>query len=680
MVLRKGYLLVLMVLMAMTSCQIHENQSDTNPNEVLEGYSGIKPPDGFDFSTSKNVDLEIRSFLRVNVPLGKITYSIYDGNPFDNGNFIQSIYLDNNGVGTTTLSLPSSLEKIWLATDFIGAVPLVVVPVVGSKIIHKIDASNPEAIAAQEANLNSSYLRLSSVTEDFSTLGTWDKNGRPEYFSQSDLINAEFLRRVTANLPERSDVRKHNPEILSNKYKRQLFLNEDAEVWITFVHNGAGYKNAVGYYYYKNGQEPKIPADIKNLTIIYPNISALKSGDKVKLKGDLPGGGFSKDTNVGWFLIADGWKGVLTKGNAVIYSQAELNSIVKDPNLREHMVFLYDQTERVLLMGWEDLLRDKSSCDHDFNDVVFYAKWNPITGVSIADYAPVGNNNSKDSDLDGVDDILDLYPNDKDRAFDNFSPGKGVFGTLMFEDLWPSYGDFDMNDLVLGYNVKEITNSNNLIKELELKVVIRATGANNKNGFGIEFPISPESVEKVTGYRHSEGYIKTLSNGLESGQRTSSLIVFDNANFKMPGMANVFLSERNHDKEDTLVVKMIFKNALSRKELGSFPYNPFMIIGNGERGKEVHLLGGKPTDLADIKIFRSNKDRTDPNRGVYYKSVDGLNWGLYVPKTISHVVEGVDFSKGYLKFRNWAVSGGLTNQDWFENNGENLNKSLLYSK
>jgi hypothetical protein len=41
-------------------------------------------------------------------------------------------------------------------------------------------------------------------------------------------------------------------EYLSSTDNGNIELIADAEVWITFVHEGAGYKNALGYYTHKN--------------------------------------------------------------------------------------------------------------------------------------------------------------------------------------------------------------------------------------------------------------------------------------------------------------------------------------------------------------------------------------------------------------------------------------------
>jgi hypothetical protein len=80
-----------------------------------------------------------------------------------------------------------------------------------------------------------------------------------------DKISAELLKNVNVSLPERADVRKHSPEFLNKMYSRELHLNEDPEVWITYVHTGAGYRNVIGYYWYKDGEKTTDLMDVSLL-------------------------------------------------------------------------------------------------------------------------------------------------------------------------------------------------------------------------------------------------------------------------------------------------------------------------------------------------------------------------------------------------------------------------------
>ncbi|MFP3471714.1 LruC domain-containing protein, partial [Micrococcus sp. SIMBA_144] len=87
--------------------------------------------------------------------------------------------------------------------------------------------------------------------------------------------------------------------------------------------------------------------------------------------------------------------------------------------------------------------------------------------------------------------------------------------------------------------------------------------------------------------------------------------------------------------------------------------NPFMII-NQDRGREVHLMNKKPTNLVDKGLFETGDDISTANEGKYYISKEGFNWALHIPKSIPYALEKVDFTKAYPKFSHWAKSGGAT--------------------
>ena len=87
-------------------------------------------------------------------------------------------------------------------------------------------------------------------------------------------------------------------------------LSQEADVWLTFVHEGAGYRNALAYYEYDINNPPTTVADIDTINIVFPNTSYpgsggdLASGSKVRL------GRFSAGTGIGWALVPNGWNGV----------------------------------------------------------------------------------------------------------------------------------------------------------------------------------------------------------------------------------------------------------------------------------------------------------------------------------------------------------------------------------
>lgn len=50
------------------------------------------------------------------------------------------------------------------------------------------------------------------------------------------------------------------------------------------------------------------------------------------------------------------------------------------------------------------------------------------------------------------------------------------WGTLMFEDLWPGYGDYDFNDLVANYKIQLYMQNNNKVNSMLIGIRVKAVG------------------------------------------------------------------------------------------------------------------------------------------------------------------------------------------------------------
>jgi hypothetical protein len=114
----------------------------------------------------------------------------------------------------------------------------------------------------------------------------------------------------------------------------------------------------------------------------------------------------------------------------------------------------------------------------------------------------------------------DVYANDPKITFEYFTPSKDVRGTLAFEDLCPSTGDYDFNDIALNYSVTVFLNADNLAVgfDFKYKVILNRAGSYNGIGFEIE-GIAPSQIESVTKPILTFDIIKLNSNGTEVGKR-----------------------------------------------------------------------------------------------------------------------------------------------------------------
>ncbi len=292
-----------------------------------------------------------------------------------------------------------------------------------------------------------------------------------------------------------------------------------------------------------------------------------------------------------------------------------------------------------------------------------------------------------DTDSDGVQDSDDAYPNDKLRAYNNYYPEKGN-GTLMFEDLWPTLGDYDFNDLVVGYRFNRVTNSDNNIVEIKYEVTPRAIGASYNNGFGFMLNnITSDKIYSVEGLKNGAEWLNNSSNGTEADQKTATIIVFTNANAIMGnpgGTSGVNVDPKGDYTKPTTIsfsVKLMDESGkapngvVSLKEFIPADFNPFIVI-NQERGNELHLPGYAPSEKVNTKIFGTEQDNS--KEGNYYKSKSNLPWGLNVPEEIPYAIEKTDFIKAYLNFAEWAQTNGKNYSDWYENKEKYRNYEVIY--
>ncbi len=290
-----------------------------------------------------------------------------------------------------------------------------------------------------------------------------------------------------------------------------------------------------------------------------------------------------------------------------------------------------------------------------------------------------------DRDGDGIPDIEDDYPDDPLRALTNYYPAAGP-GTLAFEDLWPAQGDYDMNDLVIDYQFKTVTNASNFLVETTATFLLRASGASLKSGFGFQFASGtiPAAAMKVTGHQLTNTYINLNENGTEAGQEIPTIIVFDNVFdiLKSPGSGSGVNTDPNSPYVEPVAINVSITYApdtYTGEQLNIEEFNPFLIV-NMQRGREVHLLDYKPTSLADLKLLGTSGDYSKPAENKYYHTSGNLPWALNIIESFDYPKEKALLINAYLHFAAWAQSGGSEYPDWFRNIAGYRDSEMIYQK
>jgi len=671
-----GLLVAILVLMNFIACT---KKTPVAPKTTEEGMKGLVVNPSFNWSTTKEVDILVYAKDNSDEPLPYVRLDIMDGDPDDGGKTIVSGATDDQGVLSLSVTVPTSLESVYLISNYIGLANKIPLTIIGDAVNYTYGEESPFFKTNNTAG-NALPKSYSMQVDEYRFLGGWDKNGVPDYLEKErDEISKDLLEDINTSLPECISILDKHPEFLTKVNDTNLSLCDECDIWVTFVHEGAGWLNGLGFYTYDLDSPPASAEDIKSITIIFPNVSfkhsggGLKTGDKVYI------GRFSKNVGIGWVLIANGWDGnTIGSGQFKLYSDPGFNP-ESDEDLQRHNVLLHDQEREIVLLGFEDVRRD-GHCDNDFNDAVFYVTANPATAVETTNLSTLDDQTSEDdTDQDGVANVRDEYPDDPDKAFNNYYPSKDRFGTVAFEDLWPGTGDYDFNDLVIGYNVNHITNAKNLVAEVDLKFMIRAIGASYKNGFGFQVDVAAYVLGSVTGQKITSGVVQLWANQSEANQSKAVVIVFSNAYDLMTRPGGYFVNtelDAPYVEPDTIKINLKMRYPPTLDEMN---YNPFIFV-NQNRKKEVHLPDFPNTDLADVSYFGQSQDDSKPGSGRYYKTKNNLPWALDIPYEWKYPIEKVDITKAYYYFSRWAESGGIENPDWYMDISGNYDESLVYKK
>ncbi len=669
------FVFMLVAALFLVSCNNHK--PDEPVPDSKKTMDQLVVSDNFDWSTTKPATLTVHAFDNLGQPVNGAKILIYNDNPEEGGKLITSGITNSSGVFSVNYDVPAYYTQLWVTTDYIG------LPKLGMVELDKNGFDVQLGGVPAQASFKS-LMQANSTNAKYKFLGNYNSQGVPDYLEpDNDPIDGRFLQDVNNTLPERVWLTQSHPQYFSLDYDHNLHLSEACDVYVTFVSEGAGYKNVLGFYSYTTDNAPQTPDDIDTITIIYPNVSFQGSGGGLHAGNKVHIGQFPANTTISFALMANGWKnGTVTDGKWVVYSQRELNPEA-DPALKQHSVLLSDNGRDLMLLGFEDILRDRNYCDHDFNDAVFYVTANPIQAVDQTSLPPVDYTGT-DSDGDGIPDHFDDFPADPDRAFNNYYFNQGEFGTLVFEDMWPYLGDYDFNDAVIDYNFNQITNGDNKLVEIYGNFIFRAQGAYYHNGFGFELPIDNNLVAQVSGDIHVPGNIVSLNGrNLENGQTNAVIILWEDGYDILPHPGNGLGVNTETDAPYVDSVNMnihiTFTQPIDLADIGNPPYNPF-IFADGQRGVEIHLIDHSPTDLADTTLFGQGADFSDPANGKYYRTKTNLPWGLNVIEHFDYPVEKVDITAAYLKFAEWAESEGQTSYDWFKDKSGYRNDENIYHK
>lgn len=237
--------------------------------------------------------------------------------------------------------------------------------------------------------------------------------------------------------------------------------------------------------------------------------------------------------------------------------------------------------------------------------------------------------------------------------------------TYAFEDLWPNFGDYDMNDIVLVTKVT-LKVTGNYVTQATLKCKLAAIGASKRISAGVQLDELTagdiSSIQYDTSNNFTENMFKTNANGTEQGQTLAVVPLFDHAHafagYNGTPIVGTYKDAEFNPKEFTVTIH--FKeNSVEESKLALNKLN-FFITCNATQGKrmEIHQINGKATDLFDTSAIGGVV--ASPNTP--FRAKGNFCWVMIIPGEFSFPLEGNNLRQSFENFELWIAN---PDYDWY---------------
>ena len=563
-------------------------------------------------------------------------------------------YTDGQGRFEGTIELPSYIRKAYVLTPAFYARTLLEATRSGDMLTASAESGAP-ANAAPASTRAKEYHSTAVEQDGWKTwLGSYDTTyGSIGYEYKGDLKVKNYGALLKAHASVFDTTKKCPEEYRSS---RDLYLEKSAEVVITLLGSNTCWNSSMGYYYYKTGNKPKSLADA-DVVMIFPNTQdgrwsnspwesrlyqGVERGTAVQLiyypeiaDGSKAGATtvFPADYRIGFVLATNAWTNRLRAGDKK-YRAATSDGLSVNNNGVAYQtprtaVFRYTDKKsgiNSVLFSFED-----HNNDENFSDVVFTMTSNPV---------------------DAVTDIPSVDVNDGKKT------ANVLRGIYAFEDLWPSRGDYDMNDVMVRSDYEKVFNEKGIFEE-SFMLKTFANFAGNANGLAVT----------LTG--------AAADTKLEFSVRKPGAETFEAADFERDGKVVLLTPDVKETMGATYRITAKYDAPVAEAQAGTI--KPFIYrtdrdgLTAGKRW-EVHIPYEAPTARAEMSFFGTNDDKSVPEKGIYYVRAENYPFAFFlsgandgdVAKLLDQTNEKSPIDQIYPAYAEWAATNGEKNKDWYK--------------
>lgn len=237
--------------------------------------------------------------------------------------------------------------------------------------------------------------------------------------------------------------------------------------------------------------------------------------------------------------------------------------------------------------------------------------------------------------------------------------------TYAFEDLWPNFGDYDMNDIVL-ITEASLHVKNNFVTKAVLKCRLAAIGATRRIAAAVQLDrVVPNTINRIeysTRTNFTENLFQTNANGTEQGQSLAVVPLFDNAHafagFNGTPIVGTYRDTPFDAKEFTVTI-YLEEQSVEEVKLTLDNWN-FFITCNAQQGKrmEIHLINGKATDLFDTSLVGG----VVFSPSTPFRAKGNFCWAMQIPGEFRFPLENNNIRQSFENFDSWITK---PEYDWY---------------
>ena len=388
-------------------------------------------------------------------------YAVYFGNPYDGESLVKQPALTGFTPVSTTLDVPKDVERLY---------------VVAQGEMKSYEVGNLSISAAARPGPQSRAADVNPVSARVMTA-----------------VNSIYFPEKTNNV-RGDDLFKCTDLVIDRTPSSGDF--DEAEIWLTFLGDGGCRQSQLfgklWFYTYPSSKQDGLTLGdctfygVKNgevVAIPYSEVRAQRSWvfyTREEFSSNIASykryklGVFPKGLNLGFVYIGNS----TVSNGGFRFTTLRLNERVQDYTLTyqddrktfrivdRHLAngYICHVTEGDFqgnILGMENrVVTESAKYDGDYNDILCMIESNPRT-IAPGEEVEIGNSGNKDPEEIACKTSVGLY---------------------LFEDNYPYRGDFDFNDAVVQYEIRDYYQSKNRAKQITVQLM--ATGSHMSNSFG----------------------------------------------------------------------------------------------------------------------------------------------------------------------------------------------------